>query len=96
VRDPRTGRGTVLADGEQERSRSPSPTHEESAELVRVGRLLERAAGVPQDGEFAVVDGDVLLLQCRPETVWSRKPPKAVAKGENVMAAMLATLTKKS
>jgi len=93
VRDPQTGRGVVLADVDDERRGRPSLANVEIAELVRVGRLLERAAGAPQDGEFAVVDGDVLLLQCRPETVWSRKPPKAVAKGSSAMAAMLATLT---
>jgi pyruvate,water dikinase len=100
VRDPRTGRGIALVDVEPERRTQPSLTSDEIAELVRVGRLLERAAGVPQDGEFAVVDGEppenVLLLQCRPETVWSRKPPKPVAKGDTAMAAMLATLTSKS
>jgi pyruvate,water dikinase len=95
VRDPETGRGIALADVDPDRRGRASLTNDEIAELVRVGRLLERAAGAPQDGEFAVVDGDVLLLQCRPETVWSRKPPKAVAKGGNAMAAMLGTLTNK-
>ncbi len=78
VRDPATGRGIALSEVAGDRRELPSLTKEEIAELVRVGRLLERAAGAPQDGEFAVVDGEapdnVLLLQCRPETVWSRKP----------------------
>lgn len=100
VRDPATGRGIVLAEVEAGRRESPSLTNAEITELVRIGRLLERAAGAPQDGEFAVVEGEapenVLLLQCRPETVWSRKPPVAVAKGGTAMAAMLATLTQKN
>jgi pyruvate,water dikinase len=89
----RAGRGAARAGGE------PSLTPGEVAELVRVARLVERAAGAPQDGEFAVLAGEapdnVCLLQCRPETVWSRKPPKAHAPGRTAMQAVLATLTQK-
>jgi len=99
VRDPATGRGIALAPIPPERAEQPSLTGEEVAELVRVARLVERAAGAPQDGEFAVVPGEapenVCLLQCRPETVWSRKPPKAHAPGRTAMQAVLATLTQK-
>jgi pyruvate,water dikinase len=99
VRDPATGRGVVLAPVAQERAAEPSLTGAEVAELVRVARLVERAAGAPQDGEFAVVPGEppdnVCLLQCRPETVWSRKPPKPLAPGRTAMQAVLATLTQK-
>jgi pyruvate,water dikinase len=46
--------------------------------LARLGKSLERLQKCPQDVEFAVdedlPDGaDVVLLQCRPETVWSSK-----------------------
>jgi pyruvate,water dikinase len=99
VRDPATGRGVVLAPVAPERAAEPSLTGAEVAELVRVARLVERAAGAPQDGEFAVVPGEppdnVCLLQCRPETVWSRKPPKPLAPGRTAMQAVLATLTQK-
>ena len=99
VRDPATGRGVALAEVPPERAAEPSLTPGEVAELVRVARLVERAAGAPQDGEFAVLAGEapdnVCLLQCRPETVWSRKPPKAHAPGRTAMQAVLATLTQK-
>jgi len=99
VRDPASGRGVVLSAVPPERESESSLTGGEIAELVRVARLVERAAGSPQDGEFAVLPGEapdnVCLLQCRPETVWSRRPPKAVAPGRTAMQAVLATLTQK-
>jgi pyruvate,water dikinase len=99
VRDPRTGRGIAMVDVDADRREAASLTDPEIAELLRVARVVERAAGGPQDGEFVVLDGDapenVLLLQCRPETVWSRKPPKAKAKGKTAMESVLATLTSK-
>lgn len=97
VRDPQTGRGVVLAPVPDERRERPSLANAEIDELVRVARLVERAAGAPQDAEFAVLEGDapenVRLLQCRPETVWSRRPPKPIATAGGAMAAVLATLT---
>ncbi|MFH5822942.1 PEP/pyruvate-binding domain-containing protein [Georgenia sp. AZ-5] len=50
--------------------------------LAELGKRLEKLHGAPQDIEFAVDEelppgSDVILLQCRPETVWSaaeRKP----------------------
>jgi pyruvate,water dikinase len=97
VREPDGGRGVVLADVPPDRAAQPSLTRGEIAELLRVARLVERRAGAPQDGEFAVLEGDapenVRLLQCRPETVWSRKPRTPVARGGTAMAAVLATLT---
>jgi pyruvate,water dikinase len=50
--------------------------------IARLGKSLERLQRCPQDIEFAVDEdlpsgSDVVLLQCRPETVWSsatRKP----------------------
>lgn len=55
---------------------------EEVLALAALGRKLERMHGAPQDIEFAVDEElepgrNLLLLQCRPETVWSgveRKP----------------------
>jgi pyruvate, water dikinase len=46
--------------------------------LARLGKSLERLQKCPQDVEFAVDEdlpegSDVVLLQCRPETVWSSK-----------------------
>jgi len=98
VRDPDTGRGVVNAELDVGQRDASSLTPAEIAELVRIARLVERDAGAPQDAEFAIVDGhapdNVLLLQCRPETVWSRKPREAIAPaGRTAMEAVLATLT---
>jgi pyruvate, water dikinase len=98
VRDPDTGRGVVLAEVDAPEREASSLGSAELAELVRIARLVERDAGAPQDAEFAIVDGDapdnVRLLQCRPETVWSRRPRTAVAPaGSSAMDAVLATLT---
>jgi pyruvate,water dikinase len=48
----------------------------EVVELARIGKSLERTHGAPQDIEFAVdrelpTRQNIVLLQCRPETVWS-------------------------
>ena len=78
------------------RRRQPSLDRAELAELTRIAKLLERRAGVAQDGEFAVAAGpaprEVHLLQARPETVWSNRPVKRVATRTG-MDAILATLT---
>jgi pyruvate,water dikinase len=100
VRDPDSGAGVVLVPVEPARASEASLTGGEIDELVRIARLVERRAGVPQDGEFAVAHGsppdNVYLVQCRPETVWSQRPRKPVAKGRTAMEAVLATLTQKS
>ena len=70
----------------------PCLTDDELAELLRIGRAVETAAGAPQDGEFAVDDDGVHLLQARPETVWSQRP-RTVARGRTALEAVLATLT---
>lgn len=96
VQDPATGRGVVSVDVEEPRRRQPSLDRAELAELTRIAKLLERRAGVAQDGEFAVAAGpaprEVHLLQARPETVWSNRPVKRVATRSG-MDAILATLT---
>ncbi|PVZ12017.1 PEP/pyruvate-binding domain-containing protein [Actinomycetospora cinnamomea] len=73
----------------------------ELAELLAVARRVERAAGVPQDGEFAVAEPGgpehVHLLQTRPETVWSARAPRAATAGpgtRSALSAVLATLTR--
>ncbi|MGY1620728.1 PEP/pyruvate-binding domain-containing protein [Geodermatophilus sp. SYSU D00965] len=49
--------------------------------LARLGKSLERLQKCPQDIEFAVDDdlppgAEVVLLQCRPETIWSARARK--------------------
>jgi len=56
----------------------------ELAALARLGRQVEDHYGVPQDIEWAITDGasvpdSVVLLQSRPETVWTRRRAQPVA-----------------
>jgi pyruvate, water dikinase len=98
LRDPGSGRGVALVEVEPERREQPSLEPEELDEIVRLARLVERAGGSPQDGEF-VVAGEggpeaVRLVQCRPETVWSGKPRRSLTAGrKSALDAVLATLT---
>ncbi|HEX8519054.1 MAG TPA: PEP/pyruvate-binding domain-containing protein [Pseudonocardia sp.] len=96
VRDPDAGRGVVTVAVDEDRRSAPSLDRDELAELTRLAKLLERRAGCPQDGEFAVAAGTapraVHLVQARPETVWSRRPIRRVATRTG-MDAILATLT---
>jgi pyruvate,water dikinase len=85
--------GTVTEDVPEALRTVACLTDAELAELLRVGRAVERAAGGPQDGEFAVDRDGVALLQARPETVWSRRTVRPVATGGSALGAVLATLT---
>ncbi|WP_037066743.1 PEP/pyruvate-binding domain-containing protein [Pseudonocardia acaciae] len=81
VRDPTTGIGTaVVAVPDADRNR-PSLTDEQLDELVDLARRVERHAGRPQDGEFALDHGRLYLLQSRPETAWSARPAQSVTGG---------------
>jgi pyruvate, water dikinase len=59
----------------------PSMSDDEIQALRSVGRKVERHYGRAQDIEWAVDrrSGEILLLQSRPETVWSAKDPAPVA-----------------
>ena len=68
--------------------------------VAALARQAEKHYGCPQDVEWAVEDGPsgagapaAVLLQSRPETVWSRKPPRrAAAAGGGYMASIVSTL----
>ena len=48
--------------------------------LAALARRVERHYGSPQDIEWAMSrDGDIFLLQSRPETVWSRREPQPIS-----------------
>jgi pyruvate, water dikinase len=65
--------------------RVPSISDGELKALAEVGRKVERHYGRPQDIEWAIDrSGEILLLQSRPETVWSGKDqPPAAKPSEN-------------
>jgi pyruvate,water dikinase len=76
---------------------APSLADAEILAVARLARAAERPYGCPQDIEWAV-DGDrpdganVVLLQARPETVWSKKKV-TVSTGLDPMASIVATLS---
>jgi pyruvate,water dikinase len=61
--------------------RAPSLSDEELQALRGIARKVERHYACPQDIEWAIdrASGAVLLLQSRPETVWSAKESTPVA-----------------
>lgn len=66
---------------EADRRARPCLSEEQVIGLARLGKRIERAYGGAQDIEFAVdpqrLPGqELVLLQCRPETVWSRRAPR--------------------
>ena len=82
---------------EPARQKEPSLTDEQIKAVAVMAKRAERHYGTPQDVEWAL-DADlpegsnVVLLQSRPETVWSRKSRKRVATGESGVAAIVSTL----
>jgi pyruvate,water dikinase len=65
----------------EEFRRAPSISDEELKALAEIGRRVERHYGRPQDIEWAIDHrGEIILLQSRPETVWSGKDKAPVAK----------------
>jgi len=77
---PAEGGGIREVANEEAVARQPCLTDDQLMALREVGRKIERHYGKPQDIEWALdADGNVLLLQSRPETVWSAKDAAPVA-----------------
>ncbi|BBC72212.1 phosphoenolpyruvate synthase [Altererythrobacter sp. B11] len=78
---PAEGGGIREVENEADRRKAPCLSDEELMALREVGRRVERHYGKPQDIEWAVDgDGSILLLQSRPETVWSARDAAAPVK----------------
>jgi pyruvate,water dikinase len=89
-------RRVLVAEVDEERRRAASISDAEAVELSRLGKTVERHYGSPQDVEWAIDadSGSILVLQARPETVWSRRErqPTVEKKGsalEYVLADLL-------
>jgi pyruvate,water dikinase len=84
---------------DDERGSAPSVTDAQLKSIARLARTAEKHYRCPQDIEWAVdadlLDGDnIVLLQARPETVWSRKvpTPSAGAAHGDMMSSIVSTL----
>ena len=100
-------RATMLREVEDARRNAASLTDAQIRAVARVVKAVERAFGAPQDVEWAIdprrtEDEGVVLLQCRPETVWSRKEngpvlSKRYAPGiEGVLSTLLTPLASRN
>ena len=92
-----TSADTVTAvEVEAERQSVPCLTDDEIAAVARLARRAEKHYRCPQDVEWAIDEttGDVLLLQSRPETVWSRRVRQAPACNADPITSMVQTLLK--
>lgn len=82
---------------DQSRCLACSLTDKEIKAVAMMAKRAERHYGHPQDIEWAVdlhlPEGEnVILLQSRPETVWSRRPRRSVSSGETGIQGIVATL----
>jgi pyruvate, water dikinase len=85
-------------DVEPERQSVPCISDEELVAVAILARRAEKHYGRPQDVEWAIdrhlpKDQNVVMLQSRPETVWSQKPKAPIAAGAaNGVASVVSTL----
>jgi pyruvate,water dikinase len=89
---PAPGGGIVDSPVPDDRRKKACLEDSELQGLREVGRKVERHYGKPQDIEWAVErgTGKILLLQSRPETVWSAKDSAPVARpAENPLSHIM-------
>jgi pyruvate,water dikinase len=88
---PKAGGGIHDVEVPADRRHSPCLSDDELQALRDVARKAERHYGRPQDIEWAIDRGGrILLLQSRPETVWSAKEAVSVAKpAENPLSHLM-------
>jgi pyruvate,water dikinase len=84
---------------DEERAMSPSLTDAQIKAIATLAKAAEKHYGCPQDIEWAVdadlpEGGNVVLLQSRPETVWSKQQRTSTGGGSNgdFMASIVSTL----
>jgi pyruvate, water dikinase len=82
-----------------ERQSVPCLSDDEIQAVARLARRAEKHYKCPQDVEWAIEEArasdgaqSVLLLQSRPETVWSRKPRQAATCNADPITSMVHTL----
>jgi pyruvate,water dikinase len=82
-----------------ERATSPCLTDDQVKAVARLARRVEKHFGRPQDVEWALdpdtpgAEPTVVLLQSRPETVWSNRPRQSMTSASgNALDGVVATL----
>ncbi len=82
---PREGGGIEDVELPEAERTAPCLSDDELIQLKDIGRKTEKHYGKPQDIEWAVENGSgkILLLQSRPETVWSAKDKAPVAEAQD-------------
>ena len=88
--------GVQLVDLDEDTANAPSLVDEEIVAIAQLARTAEKHYGCPQDIEWAVDDDlprgeDIVLLQARPETVWSKKSHEVKAETD-LMSSIVSTL----
>ncbi|MGH8150830.1 MAG: PEP/pyruvate-binding domain-containing protein [Steroidobacteraceae bacterium] len=89
---PAAGGGIEAADVPEKLRRTPCLSDAELQALRDTARKVERHYGRPQDIEWAIDagTGEILLLQSRPETVWSARDAQPAARpAENPLAHVM-------
>ncbi|MEE8600659.1 PEP/pyruvate-binding domain-containing protein [Euzebya tangerina] len=95
----RTDSGVETLEVEAERRTSQCITDAEICDVAAMARRAEKHYGCPQDVEWALdrhlPDGEnIVLLQARPETVWSQKARTSVSRGTyDPLGSIVSTLT---
>jgi pyruvate,water dikinase len=92
------GRGVARVAVPAGRRALPCLSDEQIKEVARLAVRAERHYGCPQDVEWAIeVDPAgghrLFLLQCRPETVWSKRPAQPLSGGPAGYASIASTLS---
>lgn len=85
----------IPRDVEKERQEAPCLDAGEIVELAKLGKKIEKHYGTPQDIEWAVdknlpFPDNIIILQARPETIWSKKPAKQVTQVKGTATEIIA------
>jgi pyruvate,water dikinase len=87
----------IEAEVEPERRDAPCLTDDEIRAVAKLARRAEKYYGCPQDVEWALDPTlperqNVVLLQSRPETVWSRRARVTDAVAQDTYASIVRSL----